>query len=150
MPVRAAAGLYAHEACDEAEAWPFAPGDRRGPHGSVDYVVVFGERHLRHVLQSYMNYYNETRTHLSLDKDAPVSRAVDRAAHSLSFNPRRTAPPICPDLIWDRHRPQDWTEIASALTSHEDPLFSEAAEETFDALRARILQLEQEAEAERH
>jgi hypothetical protein len=37
--------------------------------------------------------------------------------------------------------PQDWTEIASALTSHEDPLFSEAAEETFDALRARILQL---------
>lgn len=47
-------------------------------------------------------------------------------------------------------KPQDWTEIASALTSHEDPLFSEAAEETFDALRARILQLEQEAEAERH
>ena len=46
--------------------------------------------------------------------------------------------------------PQDWTEIASALTNHEDPLFSEAAEETFDALRARILQLEQEAEAERH
>jgi len=46
--------------------------------------------------------------------------------------------------------PQDWTEIASALTSHEDPLFSEAAEETFDALRTRIMQLEQEAEAERH
>jgi hemerythrin-like domain-containing protein len=45
--------------------------------------------------------------------------------------------------------PQDWIEIASALTDHEDPLFSEAAEETFDALRARILQLEQEAEAER-
>jgi hemerythrin-like domain-containing protein len=47
-------------------------------------------------------------------------------------------------------QPQDWTEIASAMTNHEDPLFSEAAEETFDALRARILQLEQEAEAERH
>jgi hemerythrin-like domain-containing protein len=46
--------------------------------------------------------------------------------------------------------PQDWTEIASALTNHEDPLFSEAAEETFDALRARIWQLEQQAEAERH
>jgi hemerythrin-like domain-containing protein len=45
---------------------------------------------------------------------------------------------------------QDWTEIASASTSHEDPLFSEAAEETFDELRARILQLEQEAEAQRH
>ena len=46
--------------------------------------------------------------------------------------------------------PQDWTEIASAMTAHEDPLFSEAAEEIFDALRARIGQLEQEAEAERH
>jgi len=46
--------------------------------------------------------------------------------------------------------PQDWTEIASASTNHEDPLFSDAAEETFEALRARILRLEQEAEAERH
>jgi hemerythrin-like domain-containing protein len=47
-------------------------------------------------------------------------------------------------------KPQDWTEIALASTKQEDPLFSEAAEETFAALRARILQLEQEAEAERH
>ncbi|WP_375787871.1 hemerythrin domain-containing protein [Bradyrhizobium sp. Pha-3] len=46
--------------------------------------------------------------------------------------------------------PQDWAEVASALTDHEDPLFSDAAEETFDALRAHILRLEQEAEAERH
>ena len=46
--------------------------------------------------------------------------------------------------------PQDWTEIASALTSHEDPLFSEAAEERFDSVRAHILRLEQEADAERH
>ncbi|WFU41608.1 hemerythrin domain-containing protein [Bradyrhizobium sp. CB82] len=46
-------------------------------------------------------------------------------------------------------QPQDWTEIASASTSQEDPLFSEAAEETFDELRARILGLEQEAEADR-
>ena len=47
-------------------------------------------------------------------------------------------------------KPSDWTEIASASTNHEDPLFSEAAEETFDELRARILQLEQKAEARRH
>jgi transposase InsO family protein len=49
----------------------------------LDYVVVFGERHLRHVLKSYMNYYNETRTHLSLDKDAPLSRTVERAGRIL-------------------------------------------------------------------
>ena len=38
----------------------------------IDHVVVLGERHLRHVLLSYQQYYNETRTHLSLDKDAPI------------------------------------------------------------------------------
>ena len=42
----------------------------------IDHVIVFGECHLRHLLRSYLNYYNETRTHLSLDKDAPVSRAI--------------------------------------------------------------------------
>jgi hypothetical protein len=45
----------------------------------LDHVVVFGERHLRHVLLSYMKYHNEIRTHLSLEKDAPVSRAVKLA-----------------------------------------------------------------------
>ena len=42
----------------------------------LDHVVVFGERHLRNLLHSYQKYYNEHRTHLSLDKDAPLSRAV--------------------------------------------------------------------------
>jgi len=41
--------------------------------------------------------------------------------------------------------PQDWTEIASAVTGRKDPLFSDATEERFDALRAHILRLEQEA-----
>ena len=49
----------------------------------VDHIIVVGERHLRHVLLSYMNYYNEARTHLSLSKDAPVPRAVERAGHIL-------------------------------------------------------------------
>ena len=42
----------------------------------VDHVVVLGERHLRHLLLSYKTYYNETRTHLSLSKDAPLPRTV--------------------------------------------------------------------------
>jgi hypothetical protein len=45
----------------------------------IDHVVVFGECHLRHLLLSYMEYYNGGRTHLSLAKDAPFSRAVERA-----------------------------------------------------------------------
>src|SRR5208337_4477199 len=42
----------------------------------LDQVVVFGERLLRHVLLSYMHYYNSARTHLSLNKDAPLPRPV--------------------------------------------------------------------------
>jgi transposase InsO family protein len=42
----------------------------------LDYVVVFGECHLRHVLACYAAYYNQARTHLSLNKDAPLSRPI--------------------------------------------------------------------------
>jgi transposase InsO family protein len=31
----------------------------------IDHVVIFGERHLRHVLQSYMGYYNRASEHPS-------------------------------------------------------------------------------------
>ena len=49
----------------------------------LDCVVVFGERHLRHLLKSYQRYYNEARTHLSLSKDAPVSRGVQAVGRIL-------------------------------------------------------------------
>jgi transposase InsO family protein len=49
----------------------------------VDHVIVLGEAHLRRVLKSYARYYNETRTHLALDKDAPLSRTVKRAGRIL-------------------------------------------------------------------
>src|SRR5450830_1059946 len=44
----------------------------------VDHIVVLGEAHLRRILRSYSAYYNDIRTHRSLDKDAPVSRPVQR------------------------------------------------------------------------
>jgi hypothetical protein len=44
----------------------------------VDHIIVLGEAHLRQVLKSYARYYNDVRTHRSLDKDAPVSRPVQR------------------------------------------------------------------------
>jgi transposase InsO family protein len=52
----------------------------------LDHVVVFGERHLRHVLFLYMDYYNTARTHLSLNKDAPVPRAI-QAIGAIHANP---------------------------------------------------------------
>ena len=45
----------------------------------LDHVLIFGERHLRQVLTLYSLYYNETRTHLGLSKDAPLRRAVQRS-----------------------------------------------------------------------
>jgi len=41
----------------------------------LDHVVILGERHLRTILKLYADYYNRVRTHLSLDKDAPIHRA---------------------------------------------------------------------------
>src|SRR5258708_19061853 len=42
----------------------------------LDHIVIFNERHLRRVLSSYADYYQRTRTHLSLDKDCPQSRPI--------------------------------------------------------------------------
>jgi len=42
----------------------------------LDHILVFNERHLRRVLSSYVDYYQRTRTHLSLDKDCPDTRPV--------------------------------------------------------------------------
>jgi transposase InsO family protein len=45
----------------------------------LDHVLIFDERHLRRILTLYSLYYNETRTHLGLAKDAPLRRAVQRS-----------------------------------------------------------------------
>ena len=42
----------------------------------LDHVIVFGEAHLRRILAAYATYYNDIRTHLALDKDAPMGRPV--------------------------------------------------------------------------
>jgi len=44
----------------------------------LDHVLVLGERYLRRTLTRYFAYYHEARTHLSLDKDAPDGRSVER------------------------------------------------------------------------
>ena len=47
----------------------------------LDHVIVLGERHLLRLLKEHTRYYNEDRPHMSLDGDAPVSRAVEGASH---------------------------------------------------------------------
>lgn len=42
----------------------------------LDYVIVFGEEHLRRILAEYFEYYHEARAHLSLDRNSPIPRAI--------------------------------------------------------------------------
>jgi transposase InsO family protein len=50
----------------------------------VDHILVLSETHLRRILKSYARYYNELRTHRSLDRDAPLSRPVQRIGSIMS------------------------------------------------------------------
>ena len=54
----------------------------------LDHVIVLSEKHLRRVLKEYVAYYHQSRTHLGLDKDAPVSRPVQ----SLDVGPVASKP----------------------------------------------------------
>lgn len=43
----------------------------------LDHVIILDENHLRRVLSKFAAYYNESRTHLSLGKDAPEGRPAE-------------------------------------------------------------------------
>ena len=42
----------------------------------LNHMIIVGERHLRRILRSYVDYYNHNRTHYSLNQDSPVPRPV--------------------------------------------------------------------------
>ena len=43
----------------------------------LDHVIVFNQASLLRNLRSFLTYYHDCRTHLSLDKDSPIPRAVE-------------------------------------------------------------------------
>jgi putative transposase len=43
----------------------------------LDHAIVLDDRHLRRLLNEYLAYYHEDRTHLGVDKDAPLTRTVE-------------------------------------------------------------------------
>jgi transposase InsO family protein len=43
----------------------------------LDHVIVLNERHLLRILRSYFDYYLHSRTHSSLNRNAPVEREVE-------------------------------------------------------------------------
>ncbi len=43
----------------------------------LDHLIVLNEVHLKRILNSYFDYYHNSRTHLSLDRNSPVPREVE-------------------------------------------------------------------------
>jgi putative transposase len=43
----------------------------------LNHVVIINEDHLKRILTEYFEYYHRSRTHLSLDRNAPVPRDVE-------------------------------------------------------------------------
>ena len=48
-------------------------------------LIVFNAEHLQRILAGYAAYYNEMRTHVSLGKDAPVTRPVERRGDIVAY-----------------------------------------------------------------
>jgi hypothetical protein len=85
-------GIYGHDFTTRVNGWSIqhVPISARSPWqnceaermiGSIgreclNQVIVIKEWHLGHILKSYLGSYHRSRTHLSLDKDAPESRPV--------------------------------------------------------------------------
>ena len=43
----------------------------------LDHVIVLNENHLHRILTDYVRYYNESRTHLSLERNSPEPREIE-------------------------------------------------------------------------
>ena len=56
----------------------------------LDHVIVLNERHLVRVMGEYVRYYNQSRTHLGLDKASPDGRTVEPP----SAGPIRSRPEV--------------------------------------------------------
>ena len=80
MPMVGAAGnkVQRHRNCDPC---PDKPGHRLQ---CLDHQVVWNAAHMRRVLKTYADYYNNDRTHLGLAKDAPNPRTVEASGAIVS------------------------------------------------------------------
>ena len=56
----------------------------------LDHAIILDDEHLRRLLSEYLAYYHGDRTHLGVEKDAPVVRAVElRPAGAATVQARR-------------------------------------------------------------
>jgi len=51
----------------------------------TDHLIVLNDEHLRRILAKYATYYNDVRTHISLGKDAPCRRPIERFGNIVAY-----------------------------------------------------------------
>jgi len=112
--------------------------------GNLEVEHQKGADRLRHVAQAVDSVLAD-RELLRQTVDRIVRDFIAHERHHIMMEDRDFFPAALKAL-----KPQDWEEISSTLTAHEDPLFSDITERKFEALREHIEQLEQEAEAARN
>jgi transposase InsO family protein len=81
----------------------------------VDHFIVFGEAYLRRILRAYAGYYNDIRTHRSLDKDAPVSRRFNGPASSVHARSLAAFITTMCGFKFSVHTPASRNEITTAV-----------------------------------
>jgi transposase InsO family protein len=83
----------------------------------LDHIIPLNEDHLRRLLQEYLRYYHEDRTHLGLSKDSPKGRRVEPKPSEGSV---MKAMPRCGGLhhryTWtqDPHQRERWSREQAA------------------------------------
>ena len=73
----------------------------------LDHVVVFNEKHLRRLVADYVRYYNHDRCHLSVEKNAPVTRPV-------MAKPSASAKVVALSRVGGLHHRYEWRDDRAA------------------------------------
>ena len=71
----------------------------------LDYVIILNQNHLYHLINEYVDYYNNERTHYNLDKDSPKRRLIQKKPSEeskISSHPR----------LGGLHHKYTWKKIA--------------------------------------
>ena len=78
----------------------------------LDRVIVLGEDHLYRILTEYVSYYNRSRTHLSLDGNAPLPRKIESPASATLIIARNLTADSSRRLLVRRHSSIQLTEYS--------------------------------------
>jgi transposase InsO family protein len=71
----------------------------------LDHVIVLNERHLRQLIESFVTYYNEDRTHIGEGKGSPSGRLAEQ-------KPGATSNVVSLSLVGGLHRRYAWRQAA--------------------------------------